>query len=136
MSGAHWKSWQAMEKAIARAAEAQAGAQFVHPGDAIDARETRRASAAAPGPRFGDVFAAMNAACLPSRSFGVERRWLAGYHRYVAVCYRVTPEMFENMTRTQIAKRLGISLRAFGKQLQFVDEILDGRVPPVMDDER
>jgi hypothetical protein len=130
MSGTRWKSWQAMESAMQAAQDAKADEAFVHPADIIDAAERGPEAPPAPGPAFGDIFRNMMALCLPPRSYGDERRWAAGYHRMCALCYRLAPEMFENMTRQQIADRLGISLRAFGKQLEYADAILAGRIKP------
>lgn len=129
MSGTRWKSWQQMERAMGDAADAKAAAGFTHPGDLIDAEEAAPDAVQAAGPAFGEVFRLMMAACLPPRAYGDERRWASGYHRMCAMCFRIAPDMFEGATRAEIAAKLGISMRAFGKHLEHVDEILAGRPP-------
>jgi hypothetical protein len=116
-----------MERAMSDAIDAKAAAGFTHPGDLIDAEEATPDAAQATGPAFGEVFRLMMAACLPPRAYGDMRRWASGYHRMCALCYRIAPEVFDGATRAEIASKLGISMRAFGKYLEQADEILAGR---------
>ena len=74
-----------------------------------------------------DLFRRLVIECLPVRTYGEIRRSVAGHRRFVALVYRIAPEVFQGMTERELAARLGIKERAFRDQLAEADKILAHR---------
>lgn len=75
-----------------------------------------------------DIFRRLFAMCLPDKGrYRGARRFQSGYNRLVAIAYHVAPEMFNGMTQEEVAGMLGISRRAFLKQLDEVRVMLAAR---------
>ncbi len=101
-----------------RAAVANDHAFFhpVMPAEAAAVLAGKRATA--------DTFKMLLYSCLPALTYGDAPLNQSGYHRMVAIAYRVAPEIFDGMTARQVAKKIGISREAFDLQLAEADQIL------------
>src|SRR4051812_6323107 len=85
---------------------------FVHPGDLLDGP-----TFAAEHPREVEMFRRLVFICMPARAtYGGARRCEATYRRMVATVYLIAPEVFDGMRREEIARAVGLSMRAFDKQ--------------------
>lgn len=75
-----------------------------------------------------DLFRRLLIMCLPPKAtYGGQRRFHAGYHRMVALTYRLAPELFMGMHQDELALSLGITRQAFLRQLKYVDRMLAAR---------
>ena len=102
-----------------------------NPGDNLDAPPAA-ADAAFAGHDGADIFRRLIAMCMPdsNTSYRGARAWRAALNRMVAVMYHVAPEQFLGKNQTEIATALGITPRAFRKQLATVAAMLAARRPP------
>lgn len=69
---------------------------------------------------------------LPPASYGGSRRFEAGYLRFLALVWVVSPELFGQPSEEAVADLLGIERQTFNVQVRAMKALLAGKQPAVL----